>query len=78
MAEEEKRIATDRAVLDQQKEFIRKEQDRLNELAKKIQTEMEAIETFSKVNKLPQEQTHKSHIVSMCELVVRVQTTTSL
>ena len=49
MAEEEKRIAADRATLDQEREFVRKEQDRLNDLAKKIQTEMESIETFSKV-----------------------------
>ena len=70
MAEEEKRIAADRATLDQEREFVHKEQDRLNDLAKKIQTEMESIETFSKVAAIAEN--YRKFSVSLLHINIQV------
>lgn len=49
LAIDETKIAAEKASLNQEQEFVCKEQERLSELAKKIQSEMTGIESFSKV-----------------------------
>lgn len=49
LVEEEKKMAAGTATLQQEKEAVKKEQERLAELATKIKSEMDRVDTFSKV-----------------------------
>ena len=53
LAQNEKTFAADQAILEKEKESVAKEQDRLGELARKIQSETANFEHFSKVISMP-------------------------
>lgn len=52
LAVEESKLSAERASLEQERDFVNREQERLNVLAKKIQSEMIGIESFSKVSRV--------------------------
>lgn len=51
LAENEAKVAAEMSSLNKEREFMEREQERLNVLANKIQSEMGSVEVFSKVRR---------------------------